>query len=181
MILNLLSIIRLLVTIYLLFFTKTSLFTKILFIYIVDIIDYNPIVGKLLYNNSKYTETYTYDKYDKISDTISYIFLFVLIYLNNKIPLNYKYILLFLLIFRIIGVVLFLSNQDSKYLFYFPNLFLEFSFLFTLIFEQKNIKMNTPFVFFVTVILKILQEYFMHYDKTIRKILKDYEKDIWNM
>jgi len=64
--LKILSIIRLIVTIYLLFFTKTSLFMKILFVYIVDIIDYNPIIGKLFYKNSKYTETYTYNQYDKI-------------------------------------------------------------------------------------------------------------------
>jgi len=179
--LKILSIIRLIVTIYLLFFTKTSLFMKILFVYIVDMIDYNPIIGKLFYKNSKYTETYTYEQYDKISDLISYILLLVFIYSNNHIPINYKHSLLLLLIFRIVGIALFLSTNNTKYLFYFPNFFLEFTLLFSLIFEQKYTNLNTPFRFFLVFVLKILQEYLMHYNKDIRNILKDYEKLILNM
>lgn len=83
-------------------------------------------------NRSKCNNLY-YQKYDKITDSICYIILLYYIISINIFSNNFNNFLIFLLIFRLFGVLLFLSNNNRKFLFYFPNFYLEMTLAYSLI------------------------------------------------
>lgn len=146
------SIIRVILTIWILYYTKYPTSIKILLIMISDFIDCD--VVRVLYKNKNMCQTHLYQKYDKIIDMICYTLL--LNYIYPKLDNKQRYLIIFLFLFRLYGVIMFLKNKDRKYLFYFPNIFLWT--LPTILFYGINYQLLLIITFF-----KLLQEYYLHY------------------
>lgn len=158
------EIIRIILTIFVLYL-PIPLFYKIILVMLFDGFNYT-IPKKLLKIDWIHPSNINYHIYDKIGDTICYIILLFYI-INNKIfPKSYTNILIYLLIFRIIGTVLFILRKNRNYLFYFPNFFIEITLAFSFI--LKHYSLNNSLINLIiplVVILKIIQEYVMHYNK----------------
>lgn len=158
-------LLRILITCFVLFFTNVNLFIKIIIIILIDNLDSE--IPKILLDEWICTicgNNLYYQRLDKIIDSICYIILLYYI-ISIKIFSNHiNKFLIFLLIFRLIGVTLFLSNNDRKFLFYFPNFFLEISFIYSLI-NYYNLYNIENILIILVIIYKIIQEYFMHFIK----------------
>lgn len=178
-----LSFLRILLTFFTIFFTNISLFSKSIILIVFDTIDYNSILSKYFYKeklNNKLSNTITYDIYDKINDILSYSLILIFIYNQKLLPKKIINILTVLLFIRIVGTILFLNTNNTQYFFYFPNFFLEFLILFTVIYEKKLKYLDTNIVYFILIILKIIQEYSMHYNKNIRLKFQEYSRTLVN-
>lgn len=164
-------LLRILITIFVLFFTNINLFMKIILIIFSDTLDSD--IPKFLFNkwictkSSKCNNLY-YQRLDKIIDSICYIILLYYIISINIFSNDINKFLIFLLIFRLIGVILFLFNNNRKFLFYFPNFFLEISLAYSLInyYDLYNIE---NIIIIIVIIYKVIQEYFMHFLKWDKK------------
>lgn len=104
------------------------------------------------FNNYKKTlrncaSLYYYQYQDKICDSISYLLLFVFFKLNNG--------LLFFILYRIIGVILFCITKDNKWLIIFFDFVKEYL-LYYFIFGNNNSYI------FIFILLKINFEYYLH-------------------
>ena len=154
-------LLRIIVTVVILFTFPIPLFYKIILIMMSDFLDHG--IPRRIYSNWISGKTLTYQINDKITDTITYIILLCYILTTSNITITQKKILITLLIFRIIGTVLFILKKDKKYLFYFPNFFLEISLSMVGInhFSLKNQASNI--VILLVIIYKIIQEYILHY------------------
>ena len=91
---------------------------------------------------------FNYQYKDKINDIISYILIFILFF-------NKNYIILFLILYRIIGVTLFSIKKDSKWLIIFFDFIKEYLLYFFLF---GNNYTYIP----VAIILKVAFEYYHH-------------------
>ena len=116
---QLLRIVLTLVILYL----PIPLFIKIILITLSDLIDCAQIYHSFF--DWVDCKSDIYQRSDKITDSICYILLLLYILKTNELSTRYKYILTGLLIFRLIGTFLFISTNNRKYLFYFPNFFIE--------------------------------------------------------
>ena len=154
-------LLRIIVSVVILFTFPIPLFYKIILIMMSDSLDHG--IPRMIYSNWISGKTLTYQINDKITDTITYIILLCYILTTSNITISQKKILITLLIFRIIGTVLFILKKDRKYLFYFPNFFLEISLAMVGInhFSLKNQASNI--VILLVIIYKIIQEYILHY------------------
>ena len=117
------QIIRVIASFIILFILKAPLYMKILLVMTTDAIDCG-IPNNIIFESKKS---------DKITDTICYSMLLYYILVNCNLSSKYKYILILLFIYRLIGVYIFLIKNNSTYLFYFPNFFLEISLVLSLI------------------------------------------------
>ena len=130
------ELLRILLTIIILYSFDIPIFIKIIFIYIIDLIDCSPKrlkTGPLFTNDTKICDTIFYQKSDKITD--SFCYLIILFYILNYGNLSYQsnYLLIFLLVYRLIGTIIFLLNNNRTYLVYFPNFFLSVCFVLMII------------------------------------------------
>ena len=105
----------------------------------------------------------TYQRIDKITDSICYLILLIFLINCNFISIGWKIILITLFLFRTFGVSLFLKNNDRKYLFYFPNFFLEITLAISAINEFSGLHKYTNLIVACVVIYKIFTEYIHHY------------------
>jgi hypothetical protein len=104
-------------------------------------------LGLLSKNNTK---TSFYLIFDKLIDTIFNIMLFIKVRKDEA----YANVMLFLLIYRIVGVILFLMTRNIIFLILFPNIFLE-----SLLFYSLNLQRYIiPYV----IIFKLIQELYIH-------------------
>jgi hypothetical protein len=79
-----------------------------------------------------------------------------------NISTNYNNLIILLFIYRLIGLYLFLINNNRVYLFYFPNFFLEIC-LGLMIINYYPILDNFKIIIILfIIILKIIQEYYLH-------------------
>ena len=162
------QLIRIMSTIIVLFFFKIPLYLKIILILYFDYFDCPRIL--IDYFNIKWISCRDihYQKSDKITDTICYLIL--LLYNIQKKALsdiNIQFITL-LFIYRLFGVILFLIKNNRKYLFYFPNFFLEITLVLSLFNRFSLFKITTQYLIIILImVLKIFQEYLFHF--TIRK------------
>jgi hypothetical protein len=103
-----------------------------------------------------------YQQTDKIMDTITYFVL--LIYVISKEYKWFSPILIILFIFRIIGTLLYLFNNDRKTLFYFPNFFLPTMIIYYLLdYINPNINKIWYYLSLIPILMyKILNEYIYH-------------------
>jgi hypothetical protein len=160
-----LSIIKIFITYYQLFYTNFDPLFKVLLFYPIDLIDCDVGFSLKLYSNYNFCETELYQKMDKITDTIGYIMLSY--YINKTKLLENGELMMInsLLLYRIIGVGLFLVNNNRKYLVHFPNFFFEVV-LALLAFGQLDIdKKYKSIALCVVMVIKIIQEYIMHWNK----------------
>ena len=152
---QLLRIVLTLVILYL----PIPLFIKIILITLSDLIDCAQIYHSFF--DWVDCKSDIYQRSDKITDSICYILLLLYILKSNELSTRYKYILTGLLIFRLIGTFLFISTNNRKYLFYFPNFFIEMALLFSIITYYKLTYKHSMVI--LVIIFKLIQEYMMHY------------------
>lgn len=152
------QLIRIILTIVILYL-PIPLFVKIILITMSDLIDCAQIYHSFF--NWVDCKSDLYQKSDKIIDSICYILLLLYIFNSNELSTKYKYILTGLLILRLIGTFLFISTNNRRYLFYFPNFFVEMALLFSIITYYKLSYKHSHLI--LVVIFKLIQEYIMHY------------------
>jgi len=118
-----------------------------------------------------------YQRYDKINDMISYSMLlfFILNHLNGEkvdddktkntsLSDIEKKLLIGLFLYRFIGTLFFLGTNNRKFLFYFPNFFLEIALA---LFTVRYFPYLQPYkkkILTATVITKVIIEYIMHFN-----------------
>ena len=153
--------VRILVTILILYGTNYSPFYKIVLIMIADLLDRD--VPNLFFPDWINGSSNTYQRTDKIADSICYTILLFYILSTDCLSKKWNVVLFGLFLFRSLGVSLFLKNNDRKYLFYFPNFYLELSLLLFAIKEFKGLKKYDTFLIILMIFYKIITEYFHHY------------------
>lgn len=154
------SIIRVLAVCFILFLLDVPIYVKIILILLTDALDSG--VPRLLYRDWISASTDTYQRTDKITDTICYVLLFLYLIRYAGLSCQSNYALMFLLAYRIVGTGVFLIKNDRKYLFYFPNFFLEISLGLVLIHQFASLQRYTTFILLCIVVYKLSLEYFMH-------------------
>ena len=171
------SLLRIIFTLGVLYCFQMPFFLKILLIMtFIDNIDCKLLRKKNPELSSSVCQTLLYQKIGKITDSVCYIILMGYILYHKLLSDDDMYLLVGLLIFRLIGTALFLKSNNRKYLFYFPNFFLDFSLgLFVIqhfsLFKYKLIILLGIFMY------KIIHEYIQHYNKSIRlNFLRLFEK-----
>ena len=102
-----------------------------------------------------------YQKYDKMTDILCYTLLLFYILTSAGLPKVYNQAIVTMFIYRLIGQVLFHRTGDRKYLFFFPNFFLEVSFLLVAIHTLPD-STHKYIAIFLLLLLKILMEYSHH-------------------
>lgn len=157
------QIIRVIASFIILFILKAPLYMKILLVMTTDAIDCG-IPNNIIFESKKWVncKKKLYKKSDKITDTICYSMLLYYILVNCNLSSKYKYILILLFIYRLIGVYIFLIKNNSTYLFYFPNFFLEISLVLSLINSFLILKNFEIIIILFVVIYKMIQEYYLH-------------------
>jgi len=159
-----LAIIRLLFTISVLYFPYIPLYLKMIIIFFGDFIDCTPlylITGDITFCKN----SLEYQLCDKINDSIYYILLFCYLYLGNILNNRETVILFLLLVYRLIGLVIFIIRKNLRIFIVFPNFFEIFAFVFV-IFKHFNIKIGNFYIVILSlliIIMKFLHEYFIHY------------------
>ena len=158
-ILFLFQCIRVITTIIILDILNIPIFLKILLIILTDLLDCG--IPRLLFGSKKWLDCNesTYQKSDKITDTICYTLLLFYILENGEMSTNYNYLII---LYRLIGVYLFLIKNNRKYLFYFPNFFLEICLGLMIINYYPMLKKFKGIILLIIIIFKILNEYYLH-------------------
>lgn len=155
------QIVRVVVTLIILYGLDISVFYKIILIMLSDFLDRD--IPNIFFSNWISGSSNTYQRIDKITDTICYLLLAVFLIGCDWISRGWKLILTGLFLFRTYGVSLFLKNNDRKYLFYFPNFFLEISLALSAINEFSGLQKYTNLIIACIVIYKIITEYIHHF------------------
>ena len=78
----------------------------------------------------------------------------------------HNYFIILLLIYRLIGVYLFITKHNKKYLFYFPNFFLEISLSLMFINQFSILEKFKIIIIIIIIIFKLIQEYYLHIYKS---------------
>ena len=160
------QIIRIISTIIILYTLNIPIFIKILLIIFTDLFDCG--IPRLLFKFDKWIDCskYIYQKTDKITDSICYILLLFYILKNANMNIYHNYFIILLLIYRLIGVYLFITKHNKKYLFYFPNFFLEISLSLMFINQFSILEKFKIIIIIITIIFKLIQEYYLHIYKS---------------
>lgn len=108
-----------------------------------------------------------YQLSDKITDSICYIMLLFYILGNENFVSDYNNLIVCLLVFRLIGIYFFLTRNDRKYLFYFPNYFLEMCLGLSLIKHFPVLQKFKQTMFIIIIIYKIMLEYNLHVNRIL--------------
>ena len=173
-------ILRTFFSILVLFKLNQPLYIKILLLIFLDGLDCNFFINEILSSNFKWnTENIfkilkknsreckynvLYQKMDKVFDKIIYLILLYYVYKISYFSNNELLIFIFLIIYRIIGTVLYLKTNNRRYLFYFPNFYLELMLVFSLI-KEFNLSKKIKIIGIISLfIYKIVQEYVIHYN-----------------
>jgi hypothetical protein len=136
--------------------TSFPIHIKFIITIFLDVVDCD--VGKILnlYTDG-FCQTLPYQTCDKISDTIISSIVLYYLYTNALLPNNKLYLVMFLLVFRIVGVTMFLLTYQRKYLFFFPNLYEIITLVFLINSEHESKLILSG------ILLKLAQEYRIHY------------------
>ena len=159
--------IRIVMSFLILFFLNVSLFYKYLLVNFMDFIDSRPrnsntLIHPLMSNSEYDPNDINYQIKDKIIDSIISFILLLYLLKKNYLLKKQNNVLIFLFVFRMIGIYLFIQNKDRSFLIYFPNFFMEIMLLFIAMKEFSiNVKYLPSFVVF-TLLMKLLQEMYLH-------------------
>jgi hypothetical protein len=155
--------IRIIATIIILYTLNIPIFMKILLIMITDFIDCD--VPRFFLGSKNWIDCNSniYQISDKITDTICYTLLLFYILKNGGMNNNYNYLIVLLFIYRLIGIYLFFIKKNRKYLFYFPNFFLEICLGLMVINYFPNLKNFNVIIISIVIIYKIILEYYLHF------------------
>ena len=154
--------IRIILTIIILYTLNIPIFCKILLIILIDVIDCN--IPCFLFGPENWIDCNAniYQMSDKITDTICYILLLFYILKNGNMTTNYNNLIILLFIYRLIGTFLFLIKKNRKYLFYFPNFFLEICLGLMIIKYYPILEKFRKIIIIIIIIYKIITEYYLH-------------------
>jgi len=182
------AILRIILTLGILYCFQIPVFLKIVVIlWFIDNLDIDILKKKTGLSEKILGKTWSYQKIDKIADSVCYVILLFYIVHNKLLSEDDTILLVGLLIFRLVGVSLFLQFHNRKYLFYFPNFFLEVSLgLFVIqyfsLFKYKIVILVCIFIG------KLIQEYIMHFrakpfpdEEEEKKILSSYSPSLKEM
>lgn len=183
------QLIRITITIIILFFLKIPFFLKILLIMFTDTFDC--AVPHFLFREWSNCKKEFYQYSDKLTDIICYSILLFYTLKNSEISIPYKKLIMFLFIYRLIGTALFFINNNRKFLFYFPNFYLEITLGLALINYFPILNKFKSIIIALIIIYKLFQEYFLHVDRKIYNKIgnsiklyihknKNFKKDIQN-
>ena len=153
------QIVRVLLTICIVYI-DIPLFVKIILIMVVDSIDCG--ISKNLFKDWINCSSQTYQRSDKITDTLCYTLLLVSICFKKNLTKQQIYLVVGLFIYRLLGTILFLIKNSREYLFYFPNYFLEITLVLSFTKYIPFIRKNIGVFIVTTMLLKIIQEYYLH-------------------
>lgn len=154
------QVIRVVLSLSILFGLPTPLFIKILLIIIFDFLD--TLVPFFISENS----FDLYEKYDKVGDILVYttLWYYYIKFVPSPIPLKIYITLLF--IFRWIGYLIYEKIKDRKIFVLFPNLFLESLFVISLLdfmgYSYSKYFYLYILLLFLVLIYKIIQELYIH-------------------
>jgi hypothetical protein len=137
---------------------SVSIIFIVLLLIIVD--DFDSGYLRMKYKNIFHKFDSNYKKYDKINDSLSYIFILPIIY-KLVSPDIFK-LLIFATIFRLYGVINYYNNNNSLIFVMIPDLFKEILLVEYLSQNYKTILNNKNIVLIITTILKIGFEYWHH-------------------
>ena len=166
--------IRIFATTIILYTLKIPIFMKILLIMLIDFIDCD--IPRFLFGAENWINCNAniyqvsdkiadsiYQMSDKITDTICYTLLLFYVLNKGSMSTNYKYLIILLFIYRLLGVCLFLLKNSRSYLFYFPNFFLEICLGLMVINYFPNLKKFKLSIILIIIIYKIILEYYLHF------------------
>ena len=154
------QIIRIVLSLLIIFGLHTPLFIKILLIIILDFLD--TLVPFFISDKS----FERYEEYDKIGDILVYLTLWYdyIKFVPSPYPLKIYITLLFM--FRWIGYLIYQQTKDRKIFVLFPNLFLESLFVISLLefmgYSYSNYFYLYIISLFLVLIYKIIQELYIH-------------------
>lgn len=168
------SFIKILASLGILYGLKIQNYIKVLLILLTDMIDCGLPKFFGLYSDTHVCERNHYQRVDKITDSLTYVLLFFYVYQQSLLSTSEIKTIFGLLVYRLIGVIMYLAKNNRKFLFYFPNFFLEV--LMVLLFT-KNIQYRTILIIFV-VMFKLTQEYFLHYVERTKSSFKTFLSQI---
>ena len=135
-------------------------YVKIILVLLTDFLDCDIPRGLKLYKNKDFCQTTQYQQTDKLVDSITYVLIFNKLINTNIFSRSEINILFYLLVYRLIGTFIFILKNQKQTLFYFPNFYLEIALLIAF---SKTFMFNyKPYIIYV-IILKICQEYVLHY------------------
>lgn len=162
---------RVFFTLFVLFLIHIPLFFKVILIMISDFFD-NCIPLRIMFPDWIDPNTEMYQISDKITDLLTYYILFIYLFRSQYLERKENLILFLLLLYRSIGEIIFFITKERKFLIFFPNFFLEVSFMFIGMKYVNLSKKYLPFFIILIIIWKIIQEYYLHIYK-----VKQYEED----
>jgi len=156
------QIVRTILSLMILFGTDLPLFVKIIFIFFFDILDEE--IPFYMKTPQKYIPFYQY--IDKISDTIIYIFLWIYFLKYEDTPETLKIYVSILFFYRLLGIILFLKDNNRSILMYFPNFFFETLFCISLLetfgYSYPEYKNLYILIFFGVILFKMNIELWFH-------------------
>ena len=162
---------RVFFTLFVLFLIHIPLFFKVILIMISDFFD-NCIPLRRIFPDWINPNTEMYQISDKITDLVTYYILFLYLFRSQYLERKENLILFILLLYRSIGEIIFFITKERKFLIFFPNFFLEVSFMFIGMKYVNLSKKYLPFFIILIIIWKLVQEYYLHIYK-----VKQYEED----
>jgi len=168
------QLIRIITTLLIVFFFKIPFFLKILLIILSDTFDCS--VPHFLFNKWSNCRKDFYQYTDKITDIICYSILLFYTLKKSEISIHYKKIIIILFLFRLIGTSLFIINNNRKFLFYFPNFYLEITLGLAVINYLPILNNFKVIIISLIIIYKLFQEYLLHVDRRIYNKIGDYIK-----
>lgn len=139
--------------------TRGSVIGTVAALILLDVVDCNPVVVKLFrpeYKAQGCSYDPNYQILDKVLDVFQYFVAILL--LAPILPKSIYVITLFFLIYRIIGIFVYLVNKDNRTFEIFIDFVKEYLLLFAL-FSPSQIP---PSVLLISILLKVGYEYLMH-------------------
>jgi hypothetical protein len=121
----------------------------------------------------KFSHVNLYHHLDKIVDLFGYILVYKIVVNYKLLSEQYTKYLLYILLFRIIGDVLYYLTQKRTFLFLFPDLFKEGLLLFAIVKNKKLLLV----LFIITILIKLYIEYLLHIKKELPFINLKCHKD----
>ncbi len=151
----------------LLYFTRNSIPYTVLLLVLLDVIDCNPLIVKLIrkYRDTKDTKdtdttefcntNHRYVLIDKLVDIFQYCI--ALYFLSPQLPLNVLHILLGFTLMRLVGVFHYSANKNPLAFVLFFDFIKEYLLLFYVYYPNFTMGLLVE-----TMIVKIIFEYYMH-------------------
>ncbi len=132
-----------------LYYLNINILTEVILLLLFDMIDCG-LVLRILYGKEYLCKTYYYQLGDKLLDLFTY-------YLIYKI-LDLDYIYLYIILYRLLGIIFYTLSNNKIYFIIFADFFKEVL-LYNFIFNKLNYNV------IIIIILKIIFEYYWHFIK----------------